>query len=340
MGVIKFQTEVQLPDFLWKTGYRNKNVFIGSCFTENVGQRLENANFPVDINPFGILYNPESVAGGLEILLNNKIFSESDLIEQNGLWHSFSHHGKFSAADSNEVVSRINERIRSSSAFLKTANFLFITFGTAWVYRHCESKQVVSNCHKIPAREFVRERLSVEQILDRYKQILPKIWDVNPELKVVFTVSPIRHWKDGAIENQRSKATLMLAIDRLQHEFESRCAYFPSYEIVMDELRDYRFYAADMLHLSDVAVDYIYQKFQQVLVDEESKTIAKKVLKIRSAVQHKPFNTNTEVFVKFLKQSLRKTLDLEKQYPYLNLKLEKNYFTRHLENLEGGYSNK
>lgn len=340
MGNVKFQTEVQLPDFRWKTGYREKNVFMGSCFTENVGQRLENANFQVDINPFGILYNPESVAGELEILLNNKIFSESDLIEQNGLWHSFSHHGKFSAADSNEVVSRINERIRFSSAFLKTADFLFITFGTAWVYRHCESKQVVSNCHKIPARDFVRERLSVEQILDRYKRLLPEIWAVNPEVKVVFTVSPIRHWKDGAIENQRSKAILLLAIDQLLQEFKNQCAYFPSYEIVMDELRDYRFYAADMLHMSDVAVDYIYDKFQLALVDEESQQIAGKVLKIRSAVQHKPFNTNTEVFVKFLEQSLQKTLDLEKQYPYLNLKLEKNYFIRHLEHLGKGYLDK
>lgn len=340
MGDLKFQTEVQLPDFRWKTGYRKKNVFMGSCFTENVGQRLENANFQVDINPFGILYNPESVANGLDILLNNKIFSESDLVEHNGLWHSFSHHGKFSAADSDEVLSRINERISTSSAFLKTADFLFITFGTAWVYRHCESKHVVSNCHKIPAREFVRERLSVEQIVDRYKKLLSLIWAVNPELRVVFTVSPIRHWKDGAIENQRSKATLLLAVDQLQQEFKSRCAYFPSYEIVMDELRDYRFYAADMLHMSEVAVDYIYDKFQQALVEEESKKIAEKVLKIRSAVQHKPFNTNTEVFVKFLEQSLQKTLDLEKQFPYLNLKLEKNYFIRHLEHLGKGYLDK
>jgi hypothetical protein len=173
----------------------------------------------------------------------------------------------------------------------------------------------------------------VEQIVDRYKTLLHKIWTVNPALKVVFTVSPIRHWKDGAIENQRSKAALLLAIDQLQNEFGDKCTYFPSYEIVMDELRDYRFYAADMLHLSDVAVDYIYQKFQEVLIDKGSKQIAEKVLKIRSAVLHKPFNPETTEFKKFLEQSYQKILDMEGQYPYLNLKLEKNYFIRHLENL-------
>ena len=333
MGDVNFYTKVQLPEFRWKTGYRQKNIFMGSCFTENVGKRMEDAKYPVDINPFGILYNPESVANGLEILLNEKHFSENDLIEHNGLWHSFSHHGRFSSADSKEALNSINERIDFSSAFLKNAGFLFITFGTAWVYRYNKSGQLVSNCHKIPAREFTRERLSVEQIVDRYKTLLHEIWMFNPALKVVFTVSPIRHWKDGAIENQRSKATLLLAVDQLQKAFEDKCAYFPSYEIVMDELRDYRFYAADMLHLSDVAVDYIYKKFQEVLIDEGSKQIAEKVLKIRSAVQHKPFNTNTAEFKKFLEQSHQKILDMEGQYPYLNLKLEKNYFIRHLENL-------
>lgn len=333
MGDVNFHTKVQLPQFSRKTGYQQKNIFMGSCFTENVGQRMEDAKYPVDINPFGILYNPESVAKGLEILLNVKHFSENDLLEHNGLWHSFSHHGRFSSADLETVLNAVNERIAFSSAFLKEAGFLFVTFGTAWVYRYKKSGQVVSNCHKIPAREFTRERLSVEQIVDRYKKLLHEIWQVNPGLKVVFTVSPIRHWKDGAVENQRSKATLLLAIDQLQNEFGEGCAYFPSYEIVMDELRDYRFYAADMLHLSDVAVDYIYQKFQEVLVEAESRQLAEKVLKVRSAVQHKPFNTNTAEFKKFLEQSHQKILDLERQYPYLNLKLEKNYFIRHLENL-------
>ena len=333
MGEINFHTKVQLPEYPWKTGYLTKNIFIGSCFTENVGQRLEDLKYPVDINPFGILYNPESVAGGLEILIGKRFFKQENLVEYDGLWNSFSHHGKFSNVNADEVLSKINERIGFSSTWLREAGFLFITFGTSWVYRHKQSRQIVANCHKIPAREFSRERLSVEEIVERYKMLLPAIWKINPGLKVIFTVSPVRHWKDGAIENQRSKAILLLAIDQLQKTYGTSCAYFPSYEIVMDELRDYRFYAADMLHLNDVAVDFIFQRFQDVLIGQESKKVAEKVFKMNTAVQHKPFNTNTVEFKKFVKQSFQRIIELEKEYPYLNLKLEKDYFIRLSEDL-------
>jgi len=209
MREAEFYTRVQLPEYSWKTGYRKKNCFMGSCFTENVGQRMADLNYPVDINPFGILYNPESLARSIEMLLAEQTFSAADLVECNGLWHSFFHHGKFSAPDADTVLNGINQRIASSSAELKQADFLFITFGTAWVYRHRQSQQIVSNCHKIPAREFSRERLSVNDITVRFQSLLPKLWEINPKVKVIFTVSPIRHWKDGAVENQRSKATLI-----------------------------------------------------------------------------------------------------------------------------------
>lgn len=333
MSEAQFYTQVRLPEYQWKTGYRKRNCFMGSCFTENVGQRMADLNYPVDINPFGILYNPESLALSIELLLAEKAFTEADLVEHNGLWHSFSHHGKFSAADAQTALATINKRIENSSAELKQADFLFVTFGTAWVYRHNKTQQIVSNCHKIPASEFTRQRLSVEAVVDRYKHLLPKLWKINPKLKVIFTVSPIRHWKDGAMENQRSKAILLLAVEALLQAFEGHCAYFPSYEIVMDELRDYRFYAADMIHLSEVAVDYIFQKFQQALVDDESLKIAERVRKIKTAVQHKPFHTNTLVYRQFLVQSYRKITALEKEYPFLNLRLEKQYFNEHLEKL-------
>ncbi len=333
MGKAKFHTTVTVPDYPWNTGYRKKNMFLGSCFTENVGQRMENLRYSVDINPFGILYNPVSVTKGLQILLDHTHFDQSDLVEHDGLWHSFYHHGRFSSPDPQEALRNINERIEQSATFLKAADFLFVTFGTAWVYRYNKTGKVVSNCHKIPAGEFARERLSVEQIVKVYREILTVLWKANPGLKVIFTVSPIRHWKDGAHGNQLSKATLLLATEQIVKQYPDLCAYFPSYEIVMDELRDYRFYASDMLHLNEVAIDHIWQLFEENLIDEESRKLSIKVQKIRNAMEHRPINPNSEEYLKFLQKLYEKTLDLEQQFPYLNLKLEKEHFIRQLENL-------
>ena len=337
MAETKFQTIVDVPQFPWQTGYKMKNLFMGSCFTENIGARMEALKYPVDINPFGILYNPLSVANGLQLLLEEKQFSADDLIENNGLWHSFSHHGRFSNTKQEMVLDDINMRIKSSATFLKQANFLFLTFGTAWIYRFKKSGELVSNCHKIPAREFVRERLSVRQIVVVYRDLLQKIWQVNPDLKVVFTVSPIRHWKDGAIENQRSKSALILAVDQLiQESGDEKCAYFPSYEIVMDELRDYRFYAEDMLHISEAAIKHIWSRFETALINAESIEIAREVQKICNAVQHRPINKKSLEYSKFLLNFLNKLELLEKRFSYLNLKLEKEYFNVQIEEFGGG----
>ncbi len=306
---------------------------MGSCFTENIGQKLEDLKYPVDINPFGILYNPVSVANGIRMLLQPESLQKDDLIEHRGVWHSFAHHGRVSSVNADETLQQINQRLQLSSAFLKEAKFLFITFGTAWVYRYLKTGKIVSNCHKIPAAEFERERLSVSEIIAQYESLLNDVWQMNPHLKVIFTVSPIRHWKDGAIENQRSKSTLLLAIDALVKHFAGKCAYFPSYEIVMDELRDYRFYAADMLHLNEVALEYIWERFQEKLVDDGSRKISLAVKKIRTAALHRPLNQNTIEFRKFVENSLQQIQDLENKHPYLKLKLEKEYFIRHLEKL-------
>ena len=337
MAESKFQTIVDVPQFLWQTGYKKKNLFMGSCFTENVGAKMEALKYPVDINPFGILYNPLSVANGLQLLLEEKQLSADDLFEHNGLWHSFSHHGRFSNTEQNKALDDINTRIKSSATFLKQADFLFLTFGTAWIYRYKESGELVSNCHKIPAREFVRERLSVQQIVEVYRELLTKIWQINPDLKVVFTVSPIRHWKDGAVDNQRSKSTLILAVDQLIQELGTeKCAYFPSYEIVMDELRDYRFYAEDMLHISEVAIKYIWSRFEAALVGAESIEIGREVQKINNAVKHRPINKKSLEYSKFLFSFLNKLELLEKRFPYLNLKLEKEYFNVQIEEFGDG----
>jgi len=327
MEPAKFHTIVDIPVFSGQTGYSKKNMFFGSCFTENIGNRMAALKYNVVINPFGILYNPISVANGLRILLDKKVFTSEDLIEADGLWHSFFHHGRFSSPNKKETLDAINDRIKSSAEFLKTTDFLFITFGTAWIYKFKKTGQTVSNCHKINANEFERVRLSVDEIVQEYKKLLAEIRNINSSIKIVFTVSPIRHWKDGAIENQRSKAILLLAIDKLINEFgHDFCTYFPSYEIVMDELRDYRFYAPDMLHISEVAIDYIWEKFEKSLIDAESQHLSKKVDKIVKAANHKPLHANTDEYSQFLEKMHEKARQLELKNAHLDLTNEKKCF--------------
>jgi len=331
---MSFLTEIQIPEFPWKMDYSKSMMFFGSCFSENIGQKMLDLKFKVDMNPFGILYNPESIANSLRLLINKKVFTEEDLFFEQGLWNSFYHHSRFSNTDSNVALETINNRISSSAEFLKTADYLVITFGTSWVYELKKTGKIVSNCHKVPAAEFKRYRLGVYEITETYRDLLEDLWKFNPALKIIFTVSPIRHWKDGAIENQVSKATLLLAIDRLKTGFgENVCGYFPSYELMMDELRDYRFYAEDMLHLSPVAVDYIFERFSKTMISKESANLFKDIIKIRKAVLHRPVSPETAKFKQFIQQSLLLVVDLNDQFPFIDFSSERNYFEQELAKL-------
>jgi hypothetical protein len=324
---MSFFTEIQIPEFPSQMDYSKSMMLFGSCFSENIGQKLIDLKFDVDMNPFGILYNPESIANSLRILLEKRTFTEDNLFQDQGLWNSFYHHSRFSDIDRGAALEKINNRISFSHEFLKKADFLVITFGTAWVYELRKTGQVVSNCHKIPAGDFKRFRLGVFEITDVYRELLEQIWKLNPDLKVIFTVSPIRHWKDGAVENQLSKATLLLAIDQLIKGFGDQvCAYFPSYELMMDELRDYRFYAEDMLHISPVAIDYIFERFSKIMITKESLDVSKKVMKVRKAFEHRPVNPTTTEFKSFIQQNLLQISQLTSQFPTLDFSLEQTYF--------------
>ena len=328
---MSFFTEIQIPEFPWKLDYSKSLMLMGSCFSENIGQRLIDLKFKVDMNPFGILYNPESIAGSLKILLENRVFTEDDLFADQGLWNSFYHHSRFSDPDKTQALAKINDRISLSHEMLKTTDFLFVTFGTAWVYELKKTGKIVSNCHKVPASEFKRFRLGVYEITEGYRELLDELWRFNPNLKVVFTVSPIRHWKDGAVENQVSKATLLLAIDRLITGYGNKLiGYFPSYEIMMDELRDYRFYAEDMLHLSPVATDYIFDRFAQSMVTSESIRLFRDIAKIRKAIQHRPLNSGSAAYKKFLGATLAEINKLTLNAPYLNFEQEELYLKQEL----------
>ena len=253
---MELYTRILLPKARFSFSYEDLVVMMGSCFAENIGRKLEENKFSVDINPFGTLYNPASVAEGLRMLLRPEYFTPGDLFQHEGIYHSFTHHSRFSAPSEEECLGHINSRLSESSDFLRKATRLVITLGTAFVYRLKSDGRIVSNCHKLPEKMFDRQRLSTQEIVEDWKPLLLALWEQNPALKILFTVSPIRHWKDGAHENQLSKATLLLATDALQKDYPGRIAYFPAYEILMDELRDYRFYADDMLHPSPLAISY------------------------------------------------------------------------------------
>jgi len=332
---MSFFTEIEISEFPFKMDYSKSMMLFGSCFSENIGQKLIDLKFKVDMNPFGILYNPESIANSLKLLLKNQTFTESDLFFDQGLWNSFYHHSRFSDVNREMALEKINSRIKLSAEFLKTADFLMITFGTAWVYELISTGQIVSNCHKIPAKQFNRFRLGVNEISEAYHHLLEELWKFNPNLKIIFTVSPIRHWKDGAVENQVSKSTLILSIERLITGIENRnCSYFPSYEIMMDELRDYRFYAEDMIHLSPVATDYIFDRFSKFLISKESMNLVDNVMKIRKAVMHRPVNSSSVEYKKNLLLNMDKINKLTLCFPYLNFEQEKSSLKQKLTDFQ------
>lgn len=323
----QYFTKVKVDDPGWRIDHQQKLMMVGSCFTENIGHRLKRFKFQVDLNPFGILYNPESIAKSLRVLMDGKNYEQSDLFIHDGVWHSFDHHSRFSSKSADEVLEGINDQILHSRQHLKESSYLILSFGTAWVYELKKTGEIVSNCHKLPASDFKRLRLTPGEIVEDYRELISALWKFNPNLKILFTVSPVRHWKDGAVENQLSKSTLLLAVDRLIKGFGlEQCAYFPSYEIVMDELRDYRFYAPDMLHVNEQAVDHIWGKFSQVMLTNESLEINKQVLKVVKAKEHRSFNPGTEQHKKFLFYNLNEIDRLMKNFPFLNLKEEKKYF--------------
>ena len=329
--MINYCTYIDIPKSFFDVTYKSRLMFVGSCFADNIGVKMKEHRFNVDVNPFGVLYNPLSVASACGRLLKPDLFTESDLFYYNGMYHSFMHHGKFSEVSSDDCLAKINKSLKSSAENFRDISHLAITFGTAYVYRLENGGQVVANCHKLPAARFERELLTVDEIVSEWSALLENIWSANPLLKVIFTVSPIRHWKDGAHFNQISKATLLLAEQQLVEKYSDRISYFPAYELMMDELRDYRFYADDMFHPSEVAVDYIWERFCNVYMNIETKEILKEVENINRALNHRPLNPSTDAHKQFLMQTLLKIKRLQDKYPYLCLSGEEKEIASKLQ---------
>jgi hypothetical protein len=305
--------------------YNTPVMFMGSCFATEIGNKMSEGKMNVMINPAGVVYNPLSVGNTLGILLDNKIFGSNDLYKYKGVSLSFSHHTEFSSENESQVISKINSATDKAVHFLGRSGFLFITFGTAWIYRFTENGQVVSNCHKLPSSQFVREILTVDQITTEWFKILDRIHSFNPELRVIFTISPVRHWKNGAHGNQVSKSILFLAVEKLlAHDAVS--GYFPAYELVMDDLRDYRYYADDMLHISRTGIDYIWNAFSGCYFDRSTLDLWKEVQGILKARNHRFLSESGSARSEFAKNILKKISQIETKNSQIDFGEERKYF--------------
>jgi hypothetical protein len=313
------RTEVNIRRSEYPFGYGQGISFMGSCFSEHIGKKLIERKFKVDLNPFGILYNPVSIASGLQRMVQNKPYSENELFFHQGWWHSFDHHSSFSNADKQACLEEINSRLIKSSRDILSSDYLFVTFGTSIVYIKAGSGQVVSNCHQLPPDLFETQLLRVGDIDRMYTILIQELSARNKNLKWVFTVSPVRHWKNGPVDNQVSKSTLILAVSELRKKFEN-VGYFPAYELFMDDLRDYRYYSDDMLHPGSQGIEYTWNKFSGAYLTDNSLNVMKKIESLIKAKNHRPRNIASDEYRQFRQKQYEKTLQLSDEHPEIVFK--------------------
>lgn len=298
-----FRTEFSLPKSTFNIAHNSSVFMMGSCFSEHIGAKLSERKFKVLSNPYGILFNPASIARALHDIIDKSVYKVSDLVENNGIFHSLSHHGRFSGIDAQSVLNQINNDIATAHNFLKTAEVIFITYGTAWAYSYNVDSDmkgsVVGNCHKLPASNFTKQLLDVETIVNDFKQLTEKLRNFNENAQIVFTLSPVRHLRDGFEENQISKSVLRLAIHNLVESLD-KTSYFPAYELIIDDLRDYRFFEEDMVHPNKQAVNYVWEKFAASFFDESTIAIIKKIEQFTAAINHRPQFPESEAHQKFI----------------------------------------
>ena len=304
--------------------HQQKLLLIGSCFTEQIGAKLVKHKFSVLDNPNGILFNPSSISKSILSYLNNRQYIEADLFYQNECWNSWEHHSRFSHPDRQICLAAINASQSQANAYLRNADWLLLTLGSAFVYE-LENKEVVANCHKVPTDKFSKRLLSAEEISVDLQNVIEKVVAFNPKLKIIFTISPVRHLRDGFIENNRSKSMLIQAVHQLV-EKNNCCFYFPAYELIIDDLRDYRFFAEDMVHPNYAATNYVWEKFITTCIDEPSQQLMKEIGVIVAARNHKPFNPTSQQHKKFLRSNLEKLEGLFQKYPYIDFEEERSFF--------------
>ena len=332
---MKFRYEFDIKKLPQPIDHTQKLMLIGSCFTENIGEKLRRHKFSIMENPNGILFNPVSVAEAITDYIENKVFTENDLFNYNEGWHSWKHHSRFSGLTPKESLDKINTATKAAHKYLMYADYIMITLGSSWIYTltdkaiNASKGAVAANNHKGPADWFNRRLMATEEVLRVLDNMIHRLFLFNDQLKIIFTISPVRHLREGAVENNRSKAILIQAVHHLVDKFD-KLYYFPAYELVIDDLRDYRFYAEDLAHPNYFATQYVWERFIGACMNEETKDLMEQIHSINLAYNHKPFNATSEQHKKFLNSFYEKTKKLQEQYPYLDFTIELEFFNRGL----------
>ena len=310
---MKFRTEIPIQKEPYPVDYQGYILLMGSCFSIHIHQKLAHFKFPCIGNPFGILYNPIAIEKVLTRSLNGYQYATDDLFMLNEQWHSFDAHSELSSPDQKSLIANLNNAVSRTATGLANSKHIIITLGSAWVYRHIETDAIVGNCHKVPQKKFLKELLSVKQIIASLENSMTLIKALNPHVKFIFTVSPVRHLKDGFTENSRSKAHLITAIQSLVDK-KTGIFYFPSYEILTDDLRDYRYYEDDMVHPNKKAIDYVWNVFKEAWIDPKCFPVMQEVDNIQKGLGHKPFNPDSNQHRAFREQLNEKIQKLEKDH--------------------------
>jgi hypothetical protein len=314
---MQFRTQIPISKSNYPIDYNSKIMSLGSCFAVNMAEKLDYFKFQNSCNPVGILFHPLAIEKLIDFAVSGKQFTENDIFFHNERWHCFDVHSDLSTSNKEDLLASLNAIIKSTNRKISEATHFIITYGTSWVYRNIESDSIVANCHKVPQKQFKKELLSIEEIEKSIANTLKLIRSVNPNCNIVFTVSPVRHIKDGFVENQWSKANIISALHKTFDFRLSTVTYFPSYEIMIDELRDYRFYAEDMLHPNQVAIDYIWKRFKETSISENAFAVMDEVENIQKSLSHKPFNPDSESHLKFETKVREKITKLENQYSFM-----------------------
>jgi len=314
---MQLRTEIPLPKERNLIDYDSKLVLLGSCFSDNIGEKLAYFKFNNLVNPFGILFHPIAIENFILNSINEKQFSDKDVFCHNEIWHSFETHSVLSSSSKNELLASINSAVKHSNKQLQEATHIIITLGTSWVYRYIETDIIVANCHKIPQKKFSKELLTINEITESLDATISLIKSLQKDVSIIFTLSPIRHLKNGFIENKLSKARLLSAIHEVTDP-KNKIHYFPSYEIMMDELRDYRFYTEDMIHPNATAIQYIWERFRDTWISDNAVKIMDEVYSIQKDLSHKPFNPDSKQHAEFLDSIDAKIKRLQTTLPKIN----------------------
>lgn len=331
-----FMVNIDIKKLPAPIGYQDKILLVGSCFTEHIGNTLAELKFSVLQNPNGILFDPASVCKSLISYTRNEKYTEADLFQLNEVWHSWQHHSRFSNINKQEALKNINDSLQRAHDFLKQADWIIITLGSSFSYRLTQLGQSgsaitssdrsgVANCHRAPGQWFHKHLLGIDETISSLDECYHRLLQFNPKLRILFTVSPVRHIRDGVIDNNRSKARLIEAIHHMVNKFD-RLYYFPAYELVIDVLRDYRFYDIDMVHPNYMATQYVLEQFAASCIDKESQEIMEEIKKIVIARKHKAFQPDTSAHRQFMQAHFEKAQSLQRSYPFVDLQEEMKYF--------------